>query len=164
VVEQPSEGGAALGRAVLVARPDRGVRADEVVERVPARGDLEQVLVAQVVQVRAGGAQVGVRERGGRVGVQVLAGVQRDQPQQTAAPVGQAPVGQVEREFDAALQPAVAVALVEPVRVVGQRPAGGGADVPGDQGSAPAGGGRTARRSWPPRSGWARPAPPARRR
>jgi hypothetical protein len=88
---------------------------------------------AQILQVSLGGGQVAAGEGGAGVGVEVLAGVQRRQPQQPSLAGGEVLVGQVEGKLDAGVQPPLVVAFVEPVGVVGQSPAGRAANVCGDE-------------------------------
>jgi hypothetical protein len=134
MVEQPGQRGVARCRAVFVAGPAGGVATDEVVEDVPARRHLPQeVLGAQLLQVPADAVEVGAGEGGGGVGVDVATGVQGQQPEQPPAVGGQVPVGQVERELDTGVEPVGAVAFVEPVGVIGDRPVGFGPHVPRDQ-------------------------------
>jgi hypothetical protein len=71
VVEQAGEG----GRRVFVARLAVRAGADQVVQRVPAGGDLlRQMAAAQVAQQRSGGGQVAAGQRRAGVRVEILAG------------------------------------------------------------------------------------------
>jgi hypothetical protein len=65
--------------------------------------------------------------------VEVLARVQRQQPEQALRVVGEGAVGEVEREFHAGVQALEVVPLVQAVGVVGQRPPGPAVDVPDDE-------------------------------
>ncbi|MEU4243622.1 hypothetical protein [Actinoplanes sp. NPDC026619] len=83
----------------------------------------------------AGQAGASIRSgQGGRgVHLEILSRMQREQPQQ-APPIGRKVlIGQAEGEFDAGVQASAAGALVEPVGMVGHRPAGLGPRVAGHQ-------------------------------
>jgi hypothetical protein len=74
------------------------VLADQVVHPVPALGRLgQQVLVIQRLQPPARGRETGAVQRGGRVAVDVGAGVQPQPPEQPLLIFGQVRVRQVER-------------------------------------------------------------------
>jgi hypothetical protein len=133
-VEQAGQRGPALGRGILVVGTRGGIGADQVMEGVSVcAGLLEQVVAAQMIDPRLDRVQVGVGQGGRGVRVEVLPGVERGQAEESLLAGGEMLVRQGEGEFDAGVQAPVVVAFVEPVGVVGERPARGVADVPGDQ-------------------------------
>ena len=148
VVQEPAQGGVSLGGGVGGGQGP-GVLADQVVQPVPAAGGLgEQVLVVQGRQAAAGGAQIGVIERGGGVGVDVGARVQPQAAEQPLLARGQVGVGQVERGGDREvlrrhqLQPVPRRGQVARPARPGSRPDGGAAGGPASR--PPAAGTRTA--------------------
>ncbi len=82
-VEQAGQRGATVTGRVLVGGLAEGVRAHQVVQRVPAGEVLvQQVFSAQVVENQVDVGQARLGHRGDRAGVEVVAGMRRRQPQQ----------------------------------------------------------------------------------
>ena len=122
VVQQPAQPRRRLGGGVGGGQGP-GVLADQVVQPVPAAGGLgDQVLVVQGLQAAAGGAQIGLVQRGGGIGVDVGAGVQAQAAEQPLLSRGEVRVGQVERGGDRQVLGA-ASAPAGPERRPGRRPA-----------------------------------------
>ncbi len=83
VIQQPGGGQLPVTVRVKPIGEGAGVLADQVVQPVPALGQLgEQVLVVQGLQAAAGGGQVGAVQGGGGVAVDVGARVQPEPPEQ----------------------------------------------------------------------------------
>jgi hypothetical protein len=82
IVHQPADSGLTLF-GVVGFRERLGVLADQVVQAVPAAGRLDdQMVVEQLDEAAPGGGQTAVVEGGGRVGINIRAGMQPEPAEQ----------------------------------------------------------------------------------
>ncbi|GGU70261.1 hypothetical protein GCM10010178_72590 [Lentzea flava] len=134
MVEEAGQSLALRGLRFLVHDAGGGEHAHQVVQFVPRRRlELQEVVGQQVVEVALRQAQVDAGQRGGGRGVEVVAGVQRCQPERALVPGGQGAVGEVEGQLHAAVQVPEFVPLGQPEEVVGQSPMRTIGDQAGDQ-------------------------------
>ncbi|GAB2822574.1 hypothetical protein GCM10027200_22460 [Lentzea nigeriaca] len=123
VVEEAGQGLALRGLRFLVDHAGGGEDAHQVVQLVPGRRlELQEVVGQQVVEVALCQAPIDAGQRGGGRGVEVVAGVQRGQPERALVSGGQGAVGQVEGQLHAAVQVPELVPLGQPEQVVGKCP------------------------------------------
>ena len=122
-----------VGGGVVAGGEGAGVLADEVVEAIPARGGLvDEMVGVQGVQILACLRERDAGQGGGRVGVDIGAGVQAEEAEQPLRARGQVGVRHIERGGDRRVTgPVSGSELGEPVP--------GGGEICGEAGDGPAG-------------------------